>query len=222
MSFNTILLAVESILLVVTLLMIFVSNRESARSRELASQMDRTTRILARFEYFQIVNGALHKARTDVDCLVTGRRTDASDREALTELLESIKAAVHRGVKIRYLLPKLQDRLFMGYKYYSAGAEVRYASGFVAHSLRFVIADRSSVIIATPQSTGVDEATRKGYLLASDELALILEDHFETHWKQAVDLKDYASDVINETGLSLDQLAQELEIASSELNRILG
>jgi hypothetical protein len=219
MSVESILLSVESVLLVLTLLAIFLNNRESARFRELASQMDKTTRILARFEYFQIVIDTMHKARTKIDCLVTGRKTDVSDRENLPELMDSLKGAAQRGIKIRYLLPKLQDRLFMGYKYSSAGAEVRYATGFVAHSLRYVLVDKSSIIIATPQATGVNEATRKGYLFASDELNSIIDAHFETHWEKAISLKQYVSEVMNETALSLPELAKEMEIDLAELTQ---
>ena len=222
MSVEIILLSVELVLLVLTLLTIFLSNREAARSRALVSQMDKTTRILARFEYFQIVNDAISKSRASLDCLVSGRKTDASDSDNLNNLLNSVREAARRGIKIRYLLPKMKDRLFMGYKYRLAGAEVRYAAGFVAHSLRYVVVDQSYVILATPQELGVNEATRKGYLLVSDELATILGSHFETHWEKAVSFKQYMSEVMNETALSVPELAKEMEVEPAELTKYLA
>ena len=215
MSVEIILLSVELVLLVLTLLTIFLSNREAARSRALVSQMDKTTRILARFEYFQIVNDAISKSRASLDCLVSGRKTDASDSDNLNNLLNSVREAARRGIKIRYLLPKMQDRLFMGYKY-------RLAAGFVAHSLRYVVVDQSYVILATPQELGVNEATRKGYLLVSDELATILGSHFETHWEKAVSFKQYMSEVMNETALSVPELAKEMEVEPAELTKYLA
>jgi phosphatidylserine/phosphatidylglycerophosphate/cardiolipin synthase-like enzyme len=184
--------------------------------------MEKTTRILARTEYFQIVTSSIGKAKSQIACLVTGRKIDASDPDNLKDLLESIKLAAHRGVKVRYLLPKLPDRLFMGFSYDSAGGEVRFAKGFVAHSVRYVVLDGTAVIIATPQATGVDEPTRKGYLMISDELATIMGDHFERYWDKAIDLKEYIVEVMHETGFSQDQLASEIGIDSAQLKNRIG
>ncbi len=109
----------------------------------------------------------------------------------------------------------------MGNKYVEAGTDVRYATGFVAHSLRYVVVDRSYVIIATPPPDviGVDQATRKGYLLVSDELAFILEGHFEAQWEKAVSFNQYISEVMDETGLSLPELANEMDIETAELTK---
>ena len=107
----------------------------------------------------------------------------------------------------------------MGCLYKSVGAEVRYASCSLVHSMRYMVVDNSLVLIGIPVSAGEKAATSKGHKLPSKGLASILKNHFDVCWEGDLSLQAYINEVMSQTGMSIKQLSNELGIETSILSR---
>ncbi|OGW73021.1 MAG: hypothetical protein A2484_07340 [Nitrospirae bacterium RIFOXYC2_FULL_44_7] len=99
-----------------------------------------------------------------------------------------------------------------------AGAEIRYSSCLMAHNIRFIIVDDRIVVIGIPDSIGEKEATKKGYRIPSEGLAMILKDYFNKCGNQ-ISFVEYLEEVIKQTGATPKHLAQELQIDETELEK---
>lgn len=209
------LLVLESILLVVTIILLVYSIREGKERNMLLKEMMKTTKVLTRQEYFTIVVESLQRARKEVIGCITGSFPEEIDR--VEDIAKNI-AKLSKKVKIKYLIPKFPDRLYIGYIYTKAGAEVCYYP-FVS-DFRYMVVDRENVIIGVPEVRGEKEPTKKGYNIPSEELARLLKEHFYSCWKESTKYEDYVKEILKETHASPKQLAQELHIDEREIERI--
>ena len=125
-----------------------------------------------------------------------------------------------KGVRIKYLLPKFPDRLQIGVQYTKAGAEVLFSSCLMVHNLRYSIVDERIVVLGIPESTGEKEATKKGYKIPSEELAMILKNYFNTCEKQT-SLKEYLQEIIEQTGATPEHLAREFHVDEKDLKKLI-
>lgn len=208
-------------MLLVTLGFLLYSIHEGRQRSRLLVEVKNATKILTRLEYFLTVSESLLESRVEIVGCVTGRRPIGDDERKIGSVINNIKTATSRGVKIRYILPKLPERLYMGCLYESAGAEIRYASCSLVHSMRYMVVDKSLVIIGIPEHAGEKNATTKGHRLPAQGLASILQNHFAECWERDLPLHDYIKEVMNHTGMSVKQVSTELGIEMSVLGRYI-
>lgn len=221
MSIEVILLITESILLLVTLGLLLYSIREGRQRSQLLVNVEHATRTLTRLEYFLTVSESISGSKNEVIGCVTGRRPIGDDEKKVRTVIDTIRRATSKGVSVKYILPKLHERLYMGCLYKSAGAEVRYASCSLVNSMRYIVVDSSLVVIGIPKSAGKKTATSKGHKLPSKALASILKNHFDACWEGDLPLKAYINEVMSQTGMSIQRLSDELNIETSILTHYL-
>ncbi len=217
MTIETGLLILESILLIATIILILHSLREGRGRKDLLLEVGRATKILTREEYFITVTDSMMEAKVEVIGCITGRLPTGDDKKRTRDVINNIERLTRQGVQVKYILPKFPDRLHIGHLYTKAGAEVRYIGCPVVHDIRYIVVDDRLVVIGIPESTGEKEATRKGYRIPSEGLAVILKEHFYKCWDKNISYKEYFREVIKQTGATLKQLAQELQIDEDEL-----
>ncbi len=222
MSIETALILTESVLLLATIVLLIYSIREGRQRSSLIMEVGKATKTLTRMEYFLAVTDSMAEAKEGIIGCVTGRRPTGDDEKRVRAIIGTVDKATSRGVRVRYILPKFHDRLYMGYLYVSAGAEVRYASCSMVSSLRYIVVDDRLVVIGIPESVGRKKATRKGHRLPSKALASILKNHFCPCWQKDITFEEYVREVLKQTGVSVKQLALEFSMEDKELERILA
>lgn len=220
MTLELALLILESVLLVFTLLILLYSIREGRSRARLLLEVDRATKTFTRLEYFLSVVDSLGDAQSEVRGVITGRPPSGTDLKRTKDIIGAIERASASGVKLRYLLPRFQDRLKIGHQYKDAGAEIRYITCPSLHDLRYMTVDDNVTIIGLPEKTGDREATKKGYSVVSEGLTHILKEYFEECWASAIDYDQYLVEVIRHTNASPKQLSQELGLEETEVARV--
>jgi hypothetical protein len=135
-------------------------------------------------------------------------------------IVGAIEDMAGKGVSIRYLLPKFPDRLQIGVRYTKAGAEVRFSSCLMVHNIRFSVVDERIVVLDIPESVGEREATKKGYTIPSEGLAILLKNYFLDCQKQS-SLKEYIQEVLEQTGATLEHLAREFHLDEKDLKEVM-
>ncbi len=222
MTVETILLILESVLLVATIILLLFSLKEGRARRSLLLEVGKATKILTRQEYFLTVTDSMMDAKDEVVGVITGRLPADDDRKRVNEIVHHIEKLKKEGVRARYLVPKFHDRLHIGHLYQKAGAEVRFSICAIANNIRYIIVDDRLVVIGIPESTGEKEATRKGYRIPSEGLAGILKDHFSRCWEESMRYEDYLKDIVKQTGATPGTLAKELQLDEGEIARLLA
>jgi hypothetical protein len=220
MNIETVLLILESVLLVATIILLLYSIREGRSRDKLLLEVGKATKILTRQEYFLTVTDAMADAKAEILGVVTGRLPADDDKKRVRDIVVNIERFRKGGVQVKYLLPKFHDRLHIGYLYTKAGAEIRYSFCAIANNIRFIVVDERLVVIGIPESTGEKEATKKGYRIPSEGLAAILKDHFCRCWDESVTFENYAKEIIQATGVTPKLLGKELQIDEKELERL--
>lgn len=218
MTIETGLLVLESVLLLATIILLLFSLKEGRGRKNLLLEVERATKVLTRQEYFLTVTDTMMEAKTEVIGAITGRLPIGEDKKRTRNIIDTIEKLTKEGVRVRYLMPKFSDRLHIGYLYMKAGAEIRYSSCLMVHNIRFIIVDDRIVVIGIPESIGEKEATKKGYRIPSEGLALILKDYFNECGNQ-ISFENYLKEVIKQTGATPKLLARELQIDETELEK---
>jgi hypothetical protein len=214
------LLLLESVLLVATIILLVYSIREGKQRDNLLMEMGKATKILTRQEYFLMVIDSMMGAKEEIVGCITGRIPGGEDRQMTRDIIATIENLSKNKVRVKYLLPKFPDRLHIGYLYTKAGAEIFYSSCLMVHNMRFIIVDERIIIIGIPEIVGETEATKKGYRIPSEGLAMVLRNYFNTCEKQT-NFTDYIKEVMNQTGATLQHLAREYKIDEQELIRLM-
>jgi hypothetical protein len=214
------LLLLESVLLVATIILLVYSIREGKQRDNLLMEMGKATKILTRQEYFLMVIDAMMGAKDEIVGCITGRIPGGEDRQMTRDIIATIENLSKNKVRVKYLLPKFPDRLHIGYLYTKAGAEIFYSSCLMVHNMRFIIVDEKIIIIGIPEIVGETEATKKGYRIPSEGLAMVLRNYFNTCEKQT-NFTDYIKEVMDQTGATLQHLAREYKIDEQELIRLM-
>lgn len=220
MSLEVGLLSLESILLVATIILLVYSIKEGKQRDKLILEVGKATRILTRQEYFLNVIDAMMDAKEEIRGCITGSIPSDGDKARTRDIITTIKRRVKEGIRITYLLPKFPDRLHIGYLYARAGAEVLYSSCLMVHNIRFITIDGAIVVMGIPENTGEKQATKKGYRIPSEGLAMVLNNYFESCEKQ-INFSDYVKDVMTQTGASVKHLAREYQIDEEGLQKLL-
>lgn len=220
MSLEIGLLSLESILLVATIILLVYSIKEGKQRDKLILEVGKATRILTRQEYFLNVIDAMMDAKEEIRGCITGSIPSDGDKARTRDIITTIKRRVKEGIRITYLLPKFPDRLHIGYLYARAGAEVLYSSCLMVHNIRFITIDGAIVVMGIPENTGEKQATKKGYRIPSEGLAMVLNNYFESCEKQ-INFSDYVKDVMTQTGASVKHLAREYQIDEEGLKKII-
>jgi len=221
MSLETGLLVLESVLLLFTIVLLIYSIKEGRERDQLIKEVSRATKILTRQEYFLAIIDSMMDAKEEIIGCITGRIPAGHDMKMTRDIIETIKRLTGRGIKVRYLMPKFPDRLHIGVLYSKAGAEVYYSSCLMVHNLRFIVIDTRTVVIGIPESTGEKEATKKGYVIPSSGLAMVLKNYFNT-CEEHVSLKDYLREVLNQTGANVEQIAREYKLDPLDLRSLIN
>lgn len=221
MSLEVGLLSLESILLVATIILLVYSIKEGKQRDRLIIEMGKATKVLTRQEYFLTIIDSMMDAEEEITGCITGRPPTGEDTRMTRDIVENIERVTRKGVRVRYLMPKFPDRLYIGYLYTKAGAEVIYSSCLMVHDMRFLIVDNKVVVIGIPESTGEKEATKKGYRIPSEGLATVLRNYVDTCRKQT-DFKGYLKEVIAQTGATAGHIAREYRMDEEELKRLAG
>ena len=193
------LLLLESVLLVATVILLIYNIHEGKQRDNLLREVGRATRVLTRQEYFFSLMDSMLDAEQEIIGCITGRSPSGDDIKMTRNIVDAIEKMTQKGVRIKYLLPKFPDRLQIGVQYAKAGAEVLFSSCLMVHNIRYSIVDERIVVLGIPESTGEKEATKKGYKIPSEGLAMILKNYFNTCEKQT-SLKEYLQEVIEQTG----------------------
>jgi hypothetical protein len=215
------LLALESILLITTIILLVYSIKEGKQRDKLIMEVGKATKILTRQEYFLNVLDSMMEAQEEIRGCITGRMPVGADKQMTKDIMATIERRVKDGVSVTYLLPKFPDRLHVGYLYTKAGAQVLYSSCLMVHNIRFITVDDKIVVMGIPESIGEKEATRKGYKIPSEGLAMVLNNYFETCEKQLT-FKDYLNEVMTQTGATTKHLASEYQMDEAELKKLAG
>jgi len=220
MSIEIGLLVLESILLIVTIILLVYSIKEGKQRDKLLIEVTRATKVLSREEYFLTVIDSMRDAKREIIGTITGRPPKGEDKKLTRNVTEIISRLSKDGVKITYLLPKFPDRLYIGYLYTKAGAEVRYSNCVMVHNLRFIVIDEKFVVLGIPELTGEKEATKKGFRIPSEGLAIILKEYFN-QCEYQIGFVDYLKEVMSQTGASISQIAKEYNIDEKGLTELL-
>jgi hypothetical protein len=222
MNIETALLILESALILITIVLILFNIKEGRGRSALIMQMGSASKTLTRLEYFLSANDAISDAENEIVGFVTGRKPTGSDMNRVNSFTRAIGRAKTKGVTVRYIFPKFQDRLYVGYLYSHEGAEVRYYSASPSQMMRYMIVDKSRVIIAIPESVSDREMTSKGYIIPSEPLASVLMDNFNSCWEASLPFKNYIEETLEQTGTTVHELAAEIGVDDRNLKKILG
>jgi hypothetical protein len=214
------LLLLESVLLIVTVTLLIFNIHEGKQRDNLIREVVKATKVLSRQEYFLTLMDSMLEAKRGIIGCITGSVPSGDDIKMTRNITEAIEKMAKRGVHIKYLLPKFPDRLQIGVQYTKAGAEVLFSSCLMVHNIRFSIIDENNVVLGIPESMGEQEATKKGYKIPSEGLALILKNYFYTCEKQ-ISLKAYLQEVIEHTGAKPEHLAREFHLDEEDLKKLL-
>jgi hypothetical protein len=215
------LLLLESVLLIVTVTLLLFNIREGKQRDALLREVGRATRVLSRQEYFLTLMDAMLAAEKEIVGCITGSPPVGDDVKMTKNIVDAIEKLTRRGVRITYLLPKFPDRLQIGLQYAKAGAEVLFSSCLMVHNIRYSIVDEKMVVLGIPESAGEREATKKGYRIPSEGLAMILKFSFNSCERQ-LGLKEYLREVSEHTGATLEQLSREFHLDAGDLKKLLG
>jgi hypothetical protein len=224
---NLLLLLVELVLLAPTLLLLILGRREERGRRDLLSEISKTARMVSRQEYFNYVQSAMQNAKETIEGSITGSVPRSQEGEdQVRRISDQIKNAKKRNISIKYLFPKLQDRIMVASIYTEAGAEIRFHPGLIVSDLRYVVIDAKETVIGLAGHIGNNEPTREGFNIPSEGLARIFTQQFETKWTEATTYHEYLEGVISEAknhdpNVSIELLSSQLKIPESEVNRIL-
>lgn len=219
-SLELLLLVLESVLLIATIVLLVMSLKEGRSRDNLIIEVGKATRVLTRYEYFLTVLDMMVDAKKEVLGCITGRMPVGDDEKRMKELVNNIEKLVSDGVEVKYILPKFQDRLYIGWRYTKAGAQVFYSGCPLAHDLRYTIVDGIVSLIGVPESMGEKEATRKGYRIPSESLSIILRENFFKCLGDTVSYEEFLRETLRSTGATPQTLARELKIEEAELERV--
>ena len=222
MNIETALLILESLLLLVTIVLILFNIKEGRGRSALIMQVGHASMTLTRLEYFLSANDAISDAQKEVAGFITGRKPSGSDINRVNSFTRAIGRAKAKGVSVKYIFPKFQDRLYVGYLYSQEGAEVRYYSAAPSQTMRYMVVDGAKVIIAIPESISEREMTSKGYIIPSEAFASILKANFDTCWEGSVPFKDYLHETLEQTGTTVGELSTEMGIDAKSLKKMLA
>ena len=208
-----VLLTVELALLIISFALLFLSFREHRGRSELMDALFKATRELTRYEYFLAVIDSIKGSRRSVIGIITGRRpTTDFGKEAVKDIAKAISEASRRGTKIRYIVYKFPDRLYVAYLYKKAGADIRLSSSVMLSDMRYMVVDNLICVLGLADKER-SSPTRIGYVIASSTLAHILMNDFEKVWETSESLDEYTKNLIREL-LRKSPLADEDFIAS--------
>jgi len=215
------LLLLESVLLVFTVTLLVYNIHEGRQREKLIREVGRAVRVLTRQEYFFAIMDSMLDAKQEIIGCITGRPPSGEDVKMTMHITDTIERMAAKGVRIKYLLPKFPDRLQNGVQYTKAGAEVLFSSCLMVHNIRFSVVDEKIVVLGIPESVGEREATKKGYTIPSEGLALLLKNYFLDCQKQS-SLKEYLQEVIEQTGATLGHLAREFHLEEKDLKELVA
>jgi hypothetical protein len=211
------LLILESGLLIATVILLIYGIHEGKRRDHLLREVGRVTKVLTRQEYFFSILEAMLDAKREIIGCITGRPPAGDEVRMTRHIADAIERMAEKGVKIRYLLPKFPDRLQIGLQYTKAGAEVFFSSCLLVHNFRYLVVDGETIVLGMPDEKGEKEATKKGYTIPSEGLAVLLRDYF-TSCGDKTNLKDYLQEVLKQTGANLEHIAREFHLDQKDLN----
>jgi hypothetical protein len=221
------LLGVELALLAISITLLVLSFREHRGRSLLLEALFRATRELTRYEYFVAVVDSIRSAKRSISGVVTGRRPSSDlDRSALNDIVDALRDAVRRGVKVRYIIYKSPERLKIGYLYRSLGAEVRVSPAVAFSDLRYMVVDGSiSVLGLAGGERG--SPTRVGYLITSKTLAGMLQESFERLWEASEPIEEYTRELVEEIvaktpHADAEAISSQLDIPRSVVDAILA
>jgi hypothetical protein len=214
------LLLLESVLLLATVILLIYGILEGKRRDHLLREVGRFTKVLTRQEYFFSLVDAMFSAKQEIIGCITGTPPSGDDIRMTRNIIDVIGDMTRKGVSVKYLLPKFPDRLQIGVHYTKAGAEVRFSSCLMVHNIRFSVVDERIVVLGIPESVGEREATKKGYTIPSEGLALLMKNYFLDCQKQS-SLKEYLQEVLDQTGATLEHLAREFHLEEKDLKELM-
>ncbi|MHB8843069.1 MAG: hypothetical protein ACYC56_14990, partial [Candidatus Aquicultor sp.] len=90
----------------------------------------------------------------------------------------------------------------------------------LVHNFRFSVVDERIVVLGIPESVGEREATKKGYTIPSEGLAILLKNYFHDCQKQS-SMKEYIQEVFDQTGATLEHLAREFHLEEKDLKELM-
>jgi hypothetical protein len=210
------LLALESVLLVATIILLIYSIYEQKDRGKLLAEIGRATKVLTRQEYFLSILETMLDAKEEIVGCITGAPPTGEDIRMTKHICDAIEDMTRKGVTIKYLLPKFPDRLQIGVQYTKAGAEVLFSSCLMVHTMRYSVVDERIVVLGVPEKRGEWEATRKGYTIPSEGLATVLTNYFNT-CEDRTSLKGYFQEVVRQTGATVEHLAREFHTDPEDL-----
>ena len=218
MSIEFALILLESVLLIATIVLLIYSIREGKRRDGLLREVGRATKVLTRQEYFASIMDSMMDAKQEIIGCITGTPPTSDDIHMTRHIANAIEGMTRKGIRIKYLLPKFPDRLPIAVLYAKAGAEIRFSTCLMVHNLRYIVIDERIVVLGIPENIGEREATKKGFKIPSEGLALVLKNYFSECDRQN-SLSEYIHEVTQQTGASLEHLAREFHLDENDLKK---
>lgn len=222
--FTLALLIVELALLVATIILLYLSRHELEGRRMLLEHLMGAMRIMTRTQYFNAVLEAMRSSTNEIFGSITGAKPRDSS-EFFERVVSEIEIASSRGVRIRYMMPKGRERLYVGYRYNKAGAEVRYHAGLIIYDLRYMVVDDRIVVMGFPEKVGAEQPTRTGVKVESESLTKIFRERFDVLWEEAIPYDEYLAEVVGDIRrtnpeISKDLISKQLELPVEEIERV--
>jgi len=214
------LLVLEGLLLMFTVALLLLSIKEGRGRDSLIMEVTRATKTLTQHEYFVTIIDAMVDAEAEIVGVITGRMPKGDEKKRTKEIVLHLEKLRNSGVKVKYVMPRFQDRLHVGWLYTKAGAEVYYSACAFVHDLRYMVVDSKITLIGMPESVGEKEATKKGYRLPSEGLGHIMRTSFMGCLNDSVSFDEFVRETIKQTGAPIRTLSRELHIPEDELARI--
>ena len=220
---QVITLSTELVLLAATFVLVFLSRKE-AKARDVhIRKIVEASKIVSRQEYFNNVVEGMQAATSYIEAAITGTSPKSSETTAqIQNIVSQIRTAYNRNISIRYLVPKSEDRVSLGYRYKEVGADVRFHPDLLLEDMRYMIIDGRLTILGLPLISGENEPVREGYRLPSEGTAIVFHEQFQRKWSEALRYEDYVKEVVrhmmtSNPRFSIVDVAARLGIPSSSL-----
>jgi hypothetical protein len=109
------------------------------------------TRVLSGQEYFLSLMDSMLDAEKEIIGCITGRCPSGDDIRRTRNIVGAIEKMSTKEVRIKYLLPKFPDRLYIGVQYAKAGAAILFGRCLMVHNIRHSIVDERIVVLGIPE-----------------------------------------------------------------------
>jgi hypothetical protein len=96
-------------------------------------------------------DAAVDDTEKEIIGCITGRCPPGDVIRRTRNIVGAIEKMNTKGVRIKYLLPKFPDRLYIGVQHAKAGAAIFFGRCLMARNIRYRIVDERSIVLGVPE-----------------------------------------------------------------------